>query len=87
MSLEKEKETFCVMFTYAVMRARELEVSFVSRATTAKKSTKKRDALAKLLFCCLNLSGFLCRCRYCGRRRCLISALLLSSRNLATMVT
>ena len=44
--------------------------------------------------CCfanLNLSVYFffvvaCRSRYCRRRRCLISALLLPSRNLATMV-
>ena len=38
------------MFTYAVMRARELGVSFVSGATTAKKSTKK--SVMHLQSCC-----------------------------------
>ena len=54
-------------------------VSLRSRATTAKKCTKKRDARAKLLFCYLNLL-------FCCRSRCL-SFLLLWSKNFATMVT
>ena len=46
-SLEKEKENFCVVLTYTINRAREIS----SRARTAKKCTKKRDARTKLLFC------------------------------------
>ena len=34
------------------------EVSRRGRATTAKKCTEKRDARAKLLFCCVNLFAF-----------------------------
>ena len=45
------------------------------RAVTTKKSTKKRDAHAKLLFCKINLLLFCCyRCR--RRHRCLSSLLL-----------
>ena len=46
------------------------EVSRRSRAETAKKCTKKRDARAKLLFC-----QFFCRFRWRRRRRCLSSLL------------
>ena len=35
------------MFTYSIKQARP--------ATKAKKCTKKRDARAKLLFCCYNV--------------------------------
>ena len=51
-SLEKEKETFCVAFTYSVKRAREisgLHVPVVQRRL--RNVQKKRDARAKLLFC------------------------------------
>ena len=48
----KEKEIVCVVFTYSIKQAREIKKFHVaSRATTAKKCTKKRDARAKLLFC------------------------------------
>ena len=51
-SLEKEKETFCVVFGYSVKRAREIRrfhVSVVQRLL--RNVQKKRDARAKLLFC------------------------------------
>ena len=88
LSLEKEKETFCVAFTYSVKLAREisrLHVPVVQR--WLRNVQKKRDARENCCFANLNLSGFFCRSRYCRRPRCLISALLLSSNNLATMVT
>ena len=50
-SLEKEKETFCVVFAYSVKRAREIRrfhVSVVQRLL--RNVQKKRDARAKLLF-------------------------------------
>ena len=59
----KRKRKFCVVFIYSIKRAREIrsfrspsfdglpEVSCRSRATTAKKCTKKPDARAKILFC------------------------------------
>ena len=40
-SLEKEKQNFCVVLTYSIKR--EQEVSCRGCATTAKKCTKKRD--------------------------------------------
>ena len=49
-------------------------VSRCSRATTAKKCTKKRDARAKLLFCLSKLNLLLfCRSRCRRRRRCVNS--------------
>ena len=53
LSLEKEKETFCVAFTYSVKREceiRKFHAALVDRAAMAKKCAKKRDARAKLLF-------------------------------------
>ena len=44
LSLEKEKEIFCVVFTYSIKRVREI-------ATTAKKCSKKQDARAKFFYC------------------------------------
>ena len=49
LNLEKEKENFCVVFAYFMKGQRE--ISCRSRATTAKKRTKNRNARAKLLFC------------------------------------
>ena len=41
LSLEKESDNFCVVFTYSIKRAREIkEVSCRSGETTAKKCTK-----------------------------------------------
>ena len=46
----KEKESRCLVFTSSTKR--EIKAfSHRSRAVTAKKCTKKRDARAKLLFC------------------------------------
>ena len=59
------------MFLSSIKR----EVRKISRrscAVTAKKSTKKRDARAKMLFC------------QCRRRRCLISSLLTTPENTIT---
>ena len=60
-SLEKEKQNFCVVLTYSIRRAREIRKFHVAvlRATTAKKCTKKRDERAKMFFAKLNLL-FLC---------------------------
>ena len=48
-SLEKEKQNFCVVLTNSIKRARE--ISCRSRGRTAKNCTKKRDARVKMLFC------------------------------------
>ena len=87
-SLEKEKETFCVVVAYSVKWAREIRrfhVSVVQRLL--RNVQKKGDARAKLLFCSFKPIRVFWRSRYCHCHRCLISPLLLSSRNLATMVT
>ena len=47
-------------------------------AVTAKKSTRKRDAREKMLFCQC------CRSRCRRRRRCLISSLLTTPENAIT---
>ena len=52
LSLEKEKETFCVLFTYSVKRAREIRRFHVPVVQGRLRNVqKKRDARAKLLFC------------------------------------
>ena len=55
LSLEKERENFCLVFIYSIKWASEIGM--------AKKCTKKRDARAKLLFCLLTplLLFFTCR--------------------------
>ena len=57
----KEKESLCLVSTSAKKRE-NWEVSRHSRAVTAKKCTKKRDAWAKLFFANINLLLF---CRSC----------------------
>ena len=96
LSLEKVKETFCVVFTYSIKRSREIRtfhVAVVQRRL--RNEQKKRNARAKLspLSFQPRPQGFSLK-KFKGkalgtRLRCrfLISALLLSSRNLATMVT
>ena len=49
LSLEKEKETFCVVFTYSIKRSREIRtfhVAVVQRRL--RNEQKKRNARAKL---------------------------------------
>ena len=77
LSLEKEKENFCVVFTYSMKRARKIgkfhEAVVQQRLRNVQKSVQS-CCFAKinlLLFCCF----LCCRC------------LLLWSRNFATMVT
>ena len=87
-SFTKRKRNLFVVFTNSVQRAREIRKFHFAVVHQQLRNIQKR--LTHVQSCCfanLNLSGFFCRSRYCRRRRCLISALLLSSRNLATMVT
>ena len=58
-SSAKEKESHCLVFTSS--RKREIFKVFSrrSRAATAKKCIKKRDARAKSLFCQSNPTAFL----------------------------
>ena len=66
----KEKESCCLVFPSSTVTQEARR----SRAETAKKCTKKRDARAELLFANLNLLRF-CRSRWRRRRRCLSSLL------------
>ena len=50
LSLESEKETFCVVFSYSVKRAREIKTFHVAVMQRRLKNMQKRDARAKLLF-------------------------------------
>ena len=70
-SLEKEKETFCAVFTYSLNRAREIRKSHV--AVVHRRLRNVRVMHAGEVF--VLLIGFFCRSRYCRRRRFLISAL------------
>ena len=85
LSLEKEKVTFCVVFTYFAKRAREIRKFLVDKKCK-KKSVMHVQSCG---FANLNLSVyfFVVHVTVAVARRCLISALLLPSRNLATMVT
>ena len=48
LSLEKEKETFCVVFTYSIKRAREIRKIHVAVVQRRLRNVqKKRDARAK----------------------------------------
>ena len=52
LSLEKEKVTFCVVFTYSAKRAREIRKFHVAVVQRRLRNVEKeRDARAKLLFC------------------------------------
>ena len=52
LSLEKEKVTFCVVFTYSAKRAREIKKFHVAVVQRRLRNVEKeRDASAKLLFC------------------------------------
>ena len=66
LSSEQEKLIRCLVFTSFIKRDKK-EFSRRSRAVTANKCTKKRDARTKLLFCFINLLLF-CR-SLCRRRR------------------
>ena len=81
--LQKGKETFCVVFTFSVKRAREIRKFHFAVVHQQLRNIQKR--LMHVQSRCFANQTY--RSRYCRRRRCLISALLLSSRNLATMVT
>ena len=51
LSLEKEKVTFCVVFTYSAKRAREIKKFHVAVVQRRLRNVEKeRDARAKLLF-------------------------------------
>ena len=80
LTLEKEKETFCVVFTYSVELA---------RVTVVQQQLKNvQKSVMNVQSCCFAKINLLLFCRsLCRRRRSCPSSLLLWSRNFATMVT
>ena len=50
-SIEKEKENFCVVFTYFIKREHETRKFHVAVVQQRLRNIKKLDARAKLLFC------------------------------------
>ena len=77
------------MFINSVKRAREIREFHLAVVQQRLWNVQKSVMLVQSCFLAnLNISGFFFwRSRYCRRRRCFISALLLPTRNLATMVT
>ena len=80
LSLEKEKETFCVVFTYSVKR--------VHVAVVQQYLKNVQKSVMHVQSCCFTKINLLHFCRSLWRCcRCCLSSLLLWSRNFATMVT
>ena len=86
LSLEKEKDSFCVVLAYFLKRVREIGKFHVTVVQRRRRNVQNSVThVHSCRFADLNLLLFtspLCR----GRRRCL-SSLLLWSRNFAAMVT
>ena len=87
LSLEKEKEHFCVVFTYSSKQSRESRKFHVAVLQRQLRNVQK--SLMHVQSCCfanMNLLPFNCLC--CRRRSCCrcLNPLLLWSRNFATMV-
>ena len=70
LSLEKEKETFCVVFTYSVKWA---------HVTVVQQQLKNvQKSVMHVQSCCFTNINLLLFCRsLCRRRRCWLSSLLL----------
>ena len=84
LSLEKEKETFCVVLTYSIKRAREIRKFHVAVVQQRLRNVQK--SVMHVQSCCFaNINLLLFNCSRC-RRSC-FNSLLLWSRNFATMVT
>ena len=85
LSLGKEKENFCFVFTQSIKGAREIRMFHVAIVQRRLRNVQKAWCTFKVVLLILTLLLFCrSRCRRC--RRCLSSSLLLS-RNFATMVT
>ena len=82
-SLEKEKQNFCVVVTYSIKRAREIRKFHVTVVQQRLRNVQKR--VMQVQRC------FFCQCKpivfFAVRRRRRKNSLLLSSRNFPTMVT
>ena len=87
LSLEKEKENFCVVFTYSIKRAREIRYFHIVVVQWWQRIVQKKCCThAKLLFCQSKpIIFFDSHCHSCPHCHCL-SSLLLWSKNFATMV-
>ena len=86
LSLEKEKEPFCTVFTYSVKRASEIRKFHVAIVQRLLKNVQK--SLMHLQTCCFTNINLLLFCpSRCRRCRCCLSFLLLWSKHFATMVT
>ena len=86
LNLEKERENFCLVFTYSIKRAREMRTFHIAVVQRRLRNcAKKRDTRAHLLFCKLTPIGFHFSC--CPRLCCCLRCLLLWSRHFATIVT
>ena len=82
----KDKETFCVVFTYSVKRAHEISKFHVAVVQRWLQNVQK--SVMHVQSCCFTFINLLLFCRSrCRRRRCCLSALLLWSQKFATMVT
>ena len=75
-SLEKDKQNFCVVLTYSIKRAPEIRKFHVAVVQQRLRNVQqKRDTRAKMFFCQSNPTFF-----FAVRRRRCINSLLLSSR-------
>ena len=80
LSLEKEKETFCVVFTYSV--------KLVHVAVVQQQLKNVRKRVMYVQSCCFAKINLLHSCRsLCLRRHCCLSSFFLWSKNFATMET
>ena len=71
----RKRKRKCLFFVPVLNKTWNWALSRFSRATTAKKCAKKRDACAKLLFCKSKPVFGFCRSHCRLRRRCLSSLL------------
>ena len=86
LSLKKEKENFCVVFTYSVKQACEIRKFHVAVVQRRLRNVQKAWCACKVVVF-LNINLLVFNCSRCRRRRRCLNSLLLRSRNFATMVT
>ena len=76
LSLEKERETFCVVFTYSVKQVHEIRKFHVAIVQRWLKNVQK--SVMHVQSCCFaNINLLLFCCSRCRRRCCCLSSLLL----------
>ena len=86
LSLEKERETFCVVFTYSVKQVHEIGKFHLPVVQRWLKNVQK--SVMHVQSCCFaNINLLLFCCSLCRPRCCCLSSLLLWSKNFASMVT